>query len=355
MSASSGGTMATVMSLFGASEWVLFVLWVLVIAWPIYYALRHKTSLALSLTVGLLLAYLVQVVSEFANVNNWVGGWLWWDYVLIPSRTSEPSWWHTFISSGFLHNRWDATHVLGNILVIALVGVPLEQRLGTKRFAVVYAVGLLGGSLTWVLFNMSSSTPALGASGAAFGLFGAYLAGWPKDEIPFPMILIRKWPVMYLALFYFGMEVVRAYSTLGLNQPSQVAHMAHFGGFLACYILLPLIARGGPYEMGVVDDGPASTSGERMRLNRIKKAMVDLSDVVDPWTSRGIEVPRHLRSPLKSLLASSDEPETRFAWMEHLADAGSCPECESPLGVVERDTGPRLQCSKEPNHLDWPN
>lgn len=347
--------MSTVMSLFGASEWFLFAIWVSVIVWPVYYALRHKTSLALSLTVGLLLAYLVQVMAEFAAQNAWVGGWLWWDYVLIPNRATDPSWWHTLVSSGFLHSRMDATHVLGNILVIALVGVPLEQRLGARRFATVYAVGLLGGSMAWVAFNATSSSPALGASGAAFGLFGAYLAGWPKDEIPFPMILIRKWPVLYLALFYFGMEVVRAYSTLGLNQPSNVAHMAHFGGFIACYITLPLIARGGPYELGVVDEGPVSSSGERMRLNRIKSVMADLSDAVDPWTARGMEVPRHLRSPLKSLLASSDEPETRFAWMEHLADVGVCPDCESPLGVVERDSGPQLQCSKDPGHLDWPN
>ena len=44
----------------------------------------------------------------------------------------------------------------------------------------------------------------------------------------------------------FGMEVFRAYSTLGLNQPSDVAHMAHLGGFLAAYLLLPLVAKGGP-------------------------------------------------------------------------------------------------------------
>ncbi len=346
--------MATLMSLFGASEWVLFGLWVLAIVWPIGYAIRHRTSLALSITTGLLLAYLVQVVCQYAAVNGWVGGWLWWDFVLIPNRISGLNWFHTFFSAGFLHSQFDATHVLGNILVIALVGVPLEQRLGLRRFALIYAIGLFGGSFAWYALNSTSGTPSLGASGAAFGLFGAYLAGWPKDEIPFPLILIRKWPVFYLALFYFGMEILRAYSTLGLNQPSDVAHMAHLGGFLAAYILLPLVARGGPYALGVEDGGPSNSSGVRSRLNQIKSSMVDMSDAVDPWTARNVEIPRNIRDPLRSLLASADEPETRLAWMEHLADAGECPDCQAPLGVVERTSGPQLQCSLVPAHLNWP-
>ena len=346
--------MATVMSLFGTSEWLLFSLWVLAIIWPIVYAIRHRTSLALSITVGLLLAYLVQVLNQFAVVNGWVGGWLWWDFVLIPERINGLNWVHTFFSAGFLHSQSDATHVLGNILVIALVGVPLEQRLGLRRFAVVYGIGLFGGSFAWYVLNSTSGIPSLGASGAAFGLFGAYLAGWPKDEIPFPLILIRKWPVFYLALFYFGMEVFRAYSTLGLHQPSDVAHMAHLGGFLAAYLLLPMVAKGGPYALGVEDGGPAASSGERSRLNQIKSSMVDMSSLVDPWTARNIEVPRSIRDPLRSLLASADEPETRLAWMEHLADVGVCPDCQAPLGVVERVSGPQLQCSVEPQHLNWP-
>ena len=346
--------MATVMSLFGTSEWLLFGLWVIALVWPIIYAIRHRTSLALSITVGLLLGYLVQVLSQFAFSNGWIGGWLWWDYVLIPNRISGAAWFHTFFSAGFLHSQSNATHVLGNILVIALVGVPLEQRLGTRRFALVYGIGLFGGSFAWYLFNLESGSSSLGASGAAFGLFGAYLAGWPKDEIPFPLILIRKWPVLYLALFYFAMEVYRAYSTLGLNQPSDVAHMAHLGGFLAAYLLLPLIAKNGPYPLGIEDGGPTSSSGERSRLNQIRSAMVDMSNVVDPWTAKGLEIPRAIRDPLRSLLASADEPETRLAWMEHLADAAECPDCQASLGVVERISGPQLQCSAEPEHLNWP-
>lgn len=349
--------MATEMEFFGAGEWVLLLLWFTAIIWPLFYAIRHKTSLALSLTVGLLLAYLVQVIYLLGVRQFWLGNeswYMWSDFWLVPSRTSSLEWMHTLISAGFLHNPFDPLHVLGNILVIALIGVPLEQRLGMKRFTAVYLIGLVGGSVSWWLMNYDSTTPSLGASGAAFGLFGAYLAGWPRDEVAFPLILIRKWPVYVIALIYFALEVARAYQTLGLQQASDVAHMAHLGGFIAAYFLLPFVARGGPYELGVEDGGPSSSSDVRARLNRMKANMADLSELEDPWTSKGVDVPRNIRETLQKLRASADEPETRQAWMERLAELAQCTECDADLVVIEGKGGPHLQCAKNPNHLNWP-
>ena len=223
-----------------------------------------------------------------------------------------------------------------------------------EAFVAVYLIGLLGGSLGWVAFNADSFTPALGASGAAFGLLGAYLSGWPKDEIPFPLLLIRPWPVVLIALLYFGLELVRALATMDSGVSSGIAHMAHIGGFIAAYALLPLVARGGPVEMGVVDGGPSNADAHSAKRKRIKAVMIDLRTIDDPWTQRGYEVPKSLREPLKNLVQASDEPETRTAWMEHLADAGQCPVCEAPLGLVERRTGPHLQCSASTEHFEWP-
>ena len=346
--------MAAQFNSFDGVEWALFLLWIGAIVWPLIYSVRNKTSIALSITVGLLLGYLVQVFwTLFAN-QGWVDVWLWSDLWMIPARASEPSGWITFFSAGFLHSQFDATHVLGNILVISLVGIPLEQRLGMKRFTAIYLIGLFGGSFAWYLFNIDSTTPALGASGAAFGLFGAYLAGWPKDEIPFPLILIRKWPVIYLALFYFAIEVLRAYSNYGLARPSDVAHMAHLGGFVLSYVMLPLVARGGPTPLGVEDGGPSSSPEVFAKQRRMKKSMKKLDTVEDPWSSRGFEVPKSLREAMQSLLDSSDEPEIRIAWMEHIADRATCPECENKIGVIERFDGPHMQCSSEPEHFNWP-
>ena len=53
-----GHAVATGIDAFGTGEWALLLLWASALLWPISVAFRHKSSLALSLTVGLLLGYL---------------------------------------------------------------------------------------------------------------------------------------------------------------------------------------------------------------------------------------------------------------------------------------------------------
>ena len=183
--------MGFAMSFFAPAEWLVLTLWLMAIVAPILYAVRTRTSVAMGITVSVLLGAVVQVMWSMLYTWGWVDYWVWSDFVLVPVRAFEPAFVHTLATAGFLHSQGDMMHVLGNVIILALVGVPLEQRLGSKRFAIVYVIGLLGGSVGWVVFNADSTTPALGASGAAFGLLGAYLAGWPKDEIPFPLLLIR--------------------------------------------------------------------------------------------------------------------------------------------------------------------
>jgi len=338
---------------FSAAEWFVFGLWIFGILTPILYALRHQTSLALSLTLSVLLGSIVQVLWFVLFQYGLMTTWLWYDFVLVPGRTSEPMWWHTLFTSGFLHSQ-DVMHVLGNTIILALVGIPLEQRLGMRRYAAVYAAGLFFGSFAWVLMNSESYRPALGASGAAFGLLGAYLAGWPKDEIPFPFILIRKWPVTLIALVYFGLEILRAYSTYGLQETSDVAHMAHLGGFIGAYICLPLIAKGGPVPLGIEDGGPSLINSIQSKNKAIRAKMIDLTSIDDPWTSEGQPVPKNLREPFKKLRQEGDEVETRLAWMEQIAAIGQCPRCSSELVMVEHSDGPRISCTQSKDHLDWP-
>lgn len=335
-------------------EQALIVGWCLSVVLPIGYAIRSRAPLSLGIVLAVLFGSVMQALIGAAYRMDLIQDFmLWFDLVLIPGRMNDPRWWHTAVTAGFLHAQFDLMHVLGNVVILALVGVPLEQRLGTKRYAIVYAIGLLGGSLAWTLANWESITPAWGASGAAFGLLGAYLAGWPRDEIPFPLILIRPWPVSLIALLYFALEIARWWAAEG-GAGGNVAHMAHLGGFLATYLTLPLVARGGPVATGVVDGGPSGLSTLRGRRDAVKSSMVNLAEVDDPWTARGLPVPKRARGVLTSLYEASDEPETRSAWFEQLAAVVRCPECDGDVGVVERKNGPRLQCAENPQHLDWP-
>jgi membrane associated rhomboid family serine protease len=55
-----------------------------------------------------------------------------------------------------------------------ILGTPIEQAYGRNKFLLVFAISLLTGSLASVFFN-TGNFASVGASGAVFGLFGAFL------------------------------------------------------------------------------------------------------------------------------------------------------------------------------------
>jgi membrane associated rhomboid family serine protease len=85
--------------------------------------------------------------------------------------------WYRLITSAFLHEPLGTglgiLHIAFNMWALIIVGPPLERQLGRLRFLAVYAVSALGGSVLFYLIG-PVGTPAYGASGAVFGLFGAF-------------------------------------------------------------------------------------------------------------------------------------------------------------------------------------
>ncbi len=284
---------------------------------PLAWAWSQQTSVALGMVLSLLFGYIVQflwgVFLDFGDVIE-----LRLRLYLVPALVTDGHF-HTLITSGFVHSN--PLHVLGNILIISLVGIPLEDRLGRVRWLISYMVGLLGGSVAWTLLNLESITPALGASGAAFGILGAYLSGWPNDEVFFPLILIRKWPVQFIALFYFGFEIYKAWQVYGLNEISNIGHIAHFGGFILAYATLPILKKGieweGDYKLEEIPEG---------------NPFEGVDDLVERLRTEGEFI------------------ETRQAWLEEIADRAFCPVCGGVLEVKKM----RVRCVSESSHLRWP-
>jgi membrane associated rhomboid family serine protease len=85
--------------------------------------------------------------------------------------------WYRLITSAFLHyppgSGLGLFHILFNMWALIVVGPSLERVLGRVRFLAVYLVSALGGSVLYYLIAPPGA-PAIGASGAIFGLFGAY-------------------------------------------------------------------------------------------------------------------------------------------------------------------------------------
>ena len=78
---------------------------------------------------------------------------------------------YRLITSTFLHAG--VVHLLLNMFALAALGPQLETALGRLRFAVLYLLSALGGSAAGFLLA-EPGQPSVGASGAIFGLFGAY-------------------------------------------------------------------------------------------------------------------------------------------------------------------------------------
>ncbi len=82
--------------------------------------------------------------------------------------------WYRLITGAFLHSPATITHILFNMWALYVFGPQLERQVGSGPFLALYlASALAGGALYYVL---GGSAPAVGASGAIFGLFGAWLA-----------------------------------------------------------------------------------------------------------------------------------------------------------------------------------
>jgi membrane associated rhomboid family serine protease len=59
------------------------------------------------------------------------------------------------------------------MLALHSLGTPIETFLGRNKFLIIFFVSLIGGSLTSAMF-LGYSGYSIGASGAVFGLFGAW-------------------------------------------------------------------------------------------------------------------------------------------------------------------------------------
>jgi membrane associated rhomboid family serine protease len=150
----------------------------------------------------------------------------------------------TLFSSMFLHLSW--THLLGNMLYLAVFGAPLEGRTGPWRFLAFYTVCGLVSGVAHVLSDAQSVIPTVGASGAISGILGAYVLTFPLSEVPiFIRLLTLGWFTPRLpAVTVFGFWLLFQWIGYLRSQPGEaggIAFMAHIGGFLVGLILAAFV------------------------------------------------------------------------------------------------------------------
>ncbi|GAA3706297.1 rhomboid family intramembrane serine protease [Zhihengliuella alba] len=119
------------------------------------------------------------------------------------------------ITSTFLHSQGFLMHIAFNMYALWIIGRVLEPMLGRLRFAALYLLSGLGGSVAVLLLDHPLQG-VVGASGAVFGLFGALLVITRARGGNFMPILI-----------IVGINLV-----IGFIPGFNVSWQAHLGGLL---------------------------------------------------------------------------------------------------------------------------
>jgi rhomboid protease GluP len=136
---------------------------------------------------------------------------------LVPAFVAEGEAWR-LLTSAFLHSG--VTHLAMNMISLYFLGSFAEASFGRGRFFALYFISGIAGGLAFLYFG-SFTAPAVGASGAIFGLLGGVF-GFALRQGTFSL----QNPVIAQLLFLTAINLF-----LGATIPN-VSNTAHLGGLV---------------------------------------------------------------------------------------------------------------------------
>jgi membrane associated rhomboid family serine protease len=177
---------------------------------------RGRIPASLPINYSLAILAICVVVSLLSLIApGFVYGYL----ALTPAYLFQRPW--TLITHMFVHQNFD--HLFWNMFFLFFFALPLEQRVGEKRFLEIYIFSGLVGAIAQMLIS-SPYAIMMGASGALYGAMGCLAMIAPEIRVLlFFVIPLRiQWAVVLYVLIDFSM----------LGAADNIAHMAHITGLL---------------------------------------------------------------------------------------------------------------------------
>lgn len=135
-----------------------------------------------------------------------------------------------FITHALLHGG--LLHLLGNVVALVALGGIVVARIGSQGFVLLYIVSALGGGLGFAWLS-GSQAPMVGASGAVFGLIGAWKFWEWQLRHHFGS------PMRPLWMSLLGLAVLNVLLWVLLS--GLLAWEAHLGGFVAGVLFAALV------------------------------------------------------------------------------------------------------------------
>lgn len=206
----------------------------------------ESPALAVLMAV-LMMAFFAQVALAHAREADLVASAALIPGLLTAGKGSFVDQGYRLITAAFLHGG--IVHFLSNVWVLWLFGRSVETALGSVRFGLLFLLTAALGNLVHLAVYPDSGIPALGASGAVAGLFGAFIRLYPLSKVlvVVPIIILPVWFWLragWFILFWFGLQVLQG--VLALEDPlvgGGIAWWIHIGGFLAGLALGKVLAQ----------------------------------------------------------------------------------------------------------------
>lgn len=207
-----------------------------------------------------------------------------------------------FVHAGFFH-------LLGNLIILLAFAMPFEERIGHRRFLLVYLVAGVIGSLVQVGVSYRDPILLMGASGAVAGVIGAFAASYPNLVVPLPlplfviMFFVRMRVWVAAIVFLAAQLVYLSISSSGFAAGDNTAYFAHLGGLAGGILAGFTLVRG------------------KVRAHRNPVA-VDLI-ALGPF-ARDLGTTQ----ALAQMKANHDEPQIFQAWLDRFFRTATCPTCQ---------------------------
>jgi membrane associated rhomboid family serine protease len=181
-------------------------------------------AISLIILVVMIAVFLVQMSSDLFTSM----------FLFIPIIALEEPW--RFVTSMFLHSGLE--HIFFNGYALFIFGSILERRISLKDYLIIFFGAGLTGSLLYYAMSLTSLAPmcvsplggewpcpALGASGAIYGILGAVALLIPNLTIFFWFIPMK---IRYAAILWVVIEFLGTFGMSG----GGIANSAHLGGLI---------------------------------------------------------------------------------------------------------------------------
>jgi membrane associated rhomboid family serine protease len=197
---------------------------------------RGRALSTVALCIAVLAAFAYEV-SVFARFGEAAGQAFVERYGFRPSAALGGEY-YRFLSHIFVHGG--PAHVSTNVAVLYLTGKPLERRIGSLRFTLLFLLTGVAGA-TASLLTLPSDGLAVGASGAAMGVAAAATFLVPTnsmlEQVPvlerFSLPVVRSlFSVTLLGSLFIFQETILTFLEFYSLISDSVGHAAHFGGIV---------------------------------------------------------------------------------------------------------------------------